>query len=429
MSTRLLVRVFCLAIVASFSSLSSAQSAISFAVSDTGFSPTETEPHNRGKIAVLMPTADSPLNVFANSIVQGIQAENSEQPSPYEIILLPRKNGQNALSHLQDAALMGAVVAIGPISRDDVNEISLLPFLPLPVVALNYPQNGVTSPELMMNYALSQEEEAKQITAIAAKVLPVNEDGTYAQVAIFEADAPLEHRIADTFAQELQKLAIPYTRQTLTEELMQQPKFYSLDDTLLPKPELEPLPDATEDPYAHQRVKLRNQRLLSEYRAKLEFEAAPYQAAFLVMDARTAALVKPRLPRTARVWGTSMINPGDTQQSTVASLTYDLQNAGFVDSPLIVHFNSADFKASFGVSAPNSLLERRLFAFGVDSYRLACAWMKWQPVINIDGTTGKLSFQQSLSANVERVAQPTIVSNGKVESVTAEELAQPLQRP
>ena len=217
MSTRLLVRVFCLAIVASFSSLSSAQSAISFAVSDTGFSPTETEPHNRGKIAVLMPTADSPLNVFANSIVQGIQAENSEQPSPYEIILLPRKNGQNALSHLQDAALMGAVVAIGPISRDDVNEISLLPFLPLPVVALNYPQNGVTSPELMMNYALSQEEEAKQITAIAAKVLPVNEDGTYAHVAIFEADAPLEHRIADTFAQELQKLAIPYTRQTLTE--------------------------------------------------------------------------------------------------------------------------------------------------------------------------------------------------------------------
>lgn len=55
--------------------------------------------------------------------------------------------------------------------------------------------------------------------------------------------------------------------------------------------------------------------------------------------------------------------------------------------------------------------------------------MKWQPVIAVDGTTGKLSFQQNLSANVERIAQPSIVSNGKVESVTAEELAQPLQRP
>ena len=339
-----------------------------------------------------MPQVDNPLTVFANSIVNGIKAENSQQSSPYEIILLPRKAGQSALSHLQDAALMGAVAAIGPVSRDDVNEISLLPFLPLPVVSLNLPQNGVSSPELMMNYSLSQEEEAKQITSIAIKALPIGTDGVIPSVAIFEADSPLEHRIADT-------------------------------------PTLEKLPDATEDPYGYQRVKLRNERLMSQYRAKVEFEEAPYQAAFLVMDARTAALVKPRLPRTTRVWGTSMINPGNPEQSVTASLTYDLQNAGFVDSPLIVRYNDADFKASFGVNPPASLLERRLFAFGVDAYRLACVWMKWQPDIHMDGTTGTLSFRQGLTANVERIAQPAMILNGKIETLTAEQLAQPLQRP
>ena len=265
-----------------------------------------------------MPSQDSPMTTFANSIVSGIKSENAQQSSPYEIILLPRKFGQNALSHLQDAALMGASVAIGPIGRDDVNEVSSLSFLPLPVVSLNLPQNGINSPELMMNYSLSQEEEAKQIVAIAVKALPMAVDGVVPSVAIFEADSPLEQRIADTYALELQKLGIPYTRQTLTPELMQQPKFYSIENSDIPMPQLETPPDATEDPYGHQRVTLRNERLMAQYRAKLEFEAAPYQAAFLAMDARTAALVKPRLPRTARVWGTSMINPGNSRQGGYA---------------------------------------------------------------------------------------------------------------
>lgn len=427
MNTRSIIRFLCLAIVASFSSLSSAQQAVSFAVSDTGFTPPSVG--TKTKIAVLMPQADSPLTVFANSIVNGIQAENSQQSSPYEIILLPRKARQSALSHLQDATLMGAVVAIGPVGRDDVNEISQLPFLPLPVVSLNLPQNGMTSPELMMNYSLSQEEEAKQIAAVAIKALPIGTDGKVPNVAIFESDAPLEHRIADTFARELQRALIPYTRQTLTEELMAQPKFYSIENSSIPKPQLEELPDATEDPYGYQRVKLRNERLMSQYRAKVEFEDPPYQAAFLVMDSRTAALVKPRLPRTTRVWGTSMINPGNSEQSATASLAYDLQNAGFVDSPLIVRYNDADFKASFGVNPPASLLERRLFAFGVDAYRLACVWMKWQPTIHMDGTTGTLSFTLGQTANVQRIAQPAFISNGKIETVTEEQLTQPLQRP
>ena len=210
---------------------------------------------------------------------------------------------------------------------------------------------------------------------------------------------------------------------------MQQPKFYTIESSDIPKPQLETPPDATEDPYGHQRVTLRNERLMAQYRAKLEFEAAPYQAAFLAMDARTAALVKPRLPRTARVWGTSMINPGNTRQGSYASLAYDLQNSGFVDSPLVIHYSDSDFKASFGVNPPASLIEKRLFAFGVDAYRLACNWMHWQTDIHIDGTTGTLTFNQGQTADVKRVAQPAMVLNGKVENVTEEQLIAPVQRP
>ena len=118
-----------------------------------------------------MPNADNPLNVFAQAIVKGIRAENKQLSTPHEIILLPRKIGQSTLSHLQDASLMGASVAIGPITRDDVNEISELPFLPLPVVSLNLPEDDVKSPELLMNFSLSLEEEAKQVASMAIQSL------------------------------------------------------------------------------------------------------------------------------------------------------------------------------------------------------------------------------------------------------------------
>ena len=72
MRTRSIIRFLCLAIVASFSSLSSAQQAVSFAVSESGFVPTTSE--QKLKIAVLMPQVDNPLTVFANSIVNGIKA-------------------------------------------------------------------------------------------------------------------------------------------------------------------------------------------------------------------------------------------------------------------------------------------------------------------------------------------------------------------
>ena len=171
MNTRQFVHFLCLAILASFASLGSAQQADSFGAADKSALSSTAASSGKTKIAVLMPNADNPLNVFAQAIVKGIRAENKQLSTPHEIILLPRKNGQSALSYLQDASLMGASVAIGPITRDDVNEISELDFLPLPVVSLNLPEDGVKSPELLMNFSLSLEEEAKQVASMAIQSL------------------------------------------------------------------------------------------------------------------------------------------------------------------------------------------------------------------------------------------------------------------
>lgn len=427
MNTRLF-QLLSLAILATFHTTGLAQSAISFAIDPTVLTPittpsSTTEVSSKLKIAILLPEIGSPYEPINIPVIEGIKAENTQNGAPYEILLLPRKWGQSALSHLQDAALMGASVAIGPLARDAVDEVAKLDFLPIPTIALNQTSDGIYAPELLMNYSLSTEQEVQQITQIALSTLPpTNSKGEIPKVMIFEAESLLEKRIADAFEKELLDKQIPYERIVLTQELMKtKAHFYELDSGLTP-PELEPLPNREDDPYEYQRVRLRNKKLMAEFRSLSAYEEPPYFAAFLAMDARTAAQITPRLPRLTRLWGTSLINPGDPHQGSVAALTYDLQNVGFVDAPLVLQNNASDFRASFGVKMPVRVLDRRLFSMGVDAYRLAQSWMKWQNEIDIDGTTGRLSFKQSDSAIVQRIAQPAVIKANKIVPTSAEEL-------
>ena len=422
MNTRQFVHFLCLAILASFASLGSAQQADSFNASDQSALRSTATAASKTKIAVLMPNADNPLNVFAQAIVKGIRAENKQLSTPHEIILLPRKIGQSTLSHLQDASLMGASVAIGPITRDDVNEISELPFLPLPVVSLNLPEDDVKSPELLMNFSLSLEEEAKQVASMAIQSL-AKENKDSLNIVLFEGASPINQRVANTFEQALAEESISITRIPISKELLTLPKLYEVKNFSSLTLGTKSLPDTAE---GYENAKQYNENLTQSF-SKLG--SSSYSAVFLVTDARTAALIKPRLPRDTRVWGTSMINPGNPEQSVIASLAFDLQNTGFVDAPLILRYNNQDFKASFGETPPNSLIARRLFAFGVDAYRLARLWMRWQPEITMAGTTGSLSFKKSVSANVSRIAQPAVFYHGQIETMSADRLAHLAPRP
>ncbi|MBR4940344.1 MAG: penicillin-binding protein activator [Burkholderiaceae bacterium] len=419
MNTRLIVRYVSSAILASLSLCATAQV------------PFGANAQNSLTIALLLPSSDSAFAQVAQAMSNGVIAANSTSKTPARILLLPRKQGQTALSHLQDAALSGASVAIGPITRDEVDQVAQLDFLPLPVVSLNLPYNDVVAPELLMSYSLSQEEEARDIVKIGIGALPeIDSKGETPKVAIFETKAPLETRIGNIFAEELEKAQVPFERIVLTPELLAQQKLY--EEQIDPNddmPELEELPDPVEDPYGYQRIRLKNKRLMQEYKAQQAFKEPPFYAAFLAMDARTAALVRPRLPRLTRVWGTSLLNPGDPTQSTAASLTYDMQHVGIVEAPLVLHNNKEDFLERFSMEMPTTLLERRLFAFGVDAYRLADHWAHWSPTIQFAGMTGHLSFDHNGSPVVERHAQPAEILSNKIRARSVEQLQKPLVSP
>lgn len=98
MNTRLF-QVLSVAILATFSVTSFSQSAVPFAIDPSALTfETPTAPvSQKAKIAILLPEIGSPYEAINASLVQGIEAENKQNGSPYEILPY-RENGDKVRS-------------------------------------------------------------------------------------------------------------------------------------------------------------------------------------------------------------------------------------------------------------------------------------------------------------------------------------------
>lgn len=384
------------------------------------------------KIAVLLPGADSPFVSAGAAVAQGVRAAALSSQNPVKVVVLPRKRGQTILSQMQDAALSGADVTVGPLGRADVDEALSLEFLPLPCVALNVGNSGHPTPPIMMHFTLSLEEEARQIARIAVEALPEKTaSGKVPQMRIFAATSSSEQRIASAYEEVLKARSVNYQRFDLTTEMLETTKLL-YEEPVVPadaQPKLLPVPDRYDDPQGYMKATLKNRAILSEFKARLAYREPPYQGALLAMDNRMAALVKPRLPRLTKVWGTSLVNPETGSFGQVASLTYDLKDLVFVEAPLVTISNPNAFLVRYGVEMPKSTLDKRLFAFGVDAFTLACAWAKGEGDIVFAGTTGLVEFHRAVSPIASREGRLVMVDQKGLRLTTSEEARKPLETP
>ena len=114
---------------------------------------------------------------------------------------------------------------------------------------------------------------------------------------------------------ERQLVAAGFAPDRLTVDLSQfqrVSKFFDLAVERLSSSEFnETLIDREADPVGWRQQQIRIRRLKAAKRARAALSEPPYHAVFLAMDAKTASLVRSRLPMRSRVWGTPMINPGD----------------------------------------------------------------------------------------------------------------------
>ncbi|MEG0820697.1 MAG: penicillin-binding protein activator [Burkholderiaceae bacterium] len=329
---------------------------------------------NPATIAVLLPGTDSPLSNAADAVRRGILAANAASGAPATIQMIDLSAGADPIAALGAAATLGATVAIGPLSRTDVGLLAQQPYLPLPVVALNIPSTAVGLPEALVLMGLPAEDEARRVVRIALAEFAGKLPGPSVapRFLVVEADAPLEHRIAQAYVD-----ALAAAGERSTRLVVQTDKLESL---------------------------------------RRQAESGKYEAVFLALDARAAALVRPRLPREAFVFATALANPGNIKTSAdAATLAQDLDGLRFVDAPWLIE---PDHPALAGVARAKLPLpadEERLYALGIDAYRVALEWSLGRPRFEIEGATGHLVLDRLRSARVERTPFSAVLRNGEIE--------------
>jgi uncharacterized protein len=330
--------------------------------------PRQSTPH----VALLLP-------LTGRAAVSGISVRDGFMTALYQVPVAQRPRVRvydtaeiSAAEAIARAREEGAEFIVGPLTRDEVTAAADLGEARPPILALNFLPSERPGPAGFYQFALSPEEEARQV---ARRVLA---DRRLRGVAVVP-EGDWGSRVLTAFRQELEAgggvllddIALDSTRNDWAPEITQ---VLRLADS-----------------------KARHKRLESVLGTKLEFEPrrrADLDFIFAPSPFNTARLLRPQLrfhfAGDVPTYATSDAFEPDP------SANEDMEGLMFPDMPWMLGGDLADSVRSAAREAwPSGGPRRnRLFAFGFDAYRLSAA-IRGSGVsgaVNVDGLTGRLTL-------------------------------------
>ena len=282
------------------------------------------------KIGLLLPTESKLLGEAAAVVQSGVQAAHDVDPQADVVVI--DADEHNAAQRYREAVADGVNVVIGPLSRTGIAAVA--PFVSVPTLALNSVGRDVPTNPKLFTLALNVEVEARQIARL------MREDGRSNPLIIADGEV-LSGRLKQAFAEEWRSL--------------------SGKDAAL-----------AEDDGSH----------LSD----LATAVARADAVFLAVEPAEAARLKPILQQDQPVYATSQIS----------TRTPDAQLAGirFIDMPWFLMPQHPAVKRYARPANALTLQTERLYALGIDAYRLALqlGTVRNPQSIRLDGVTGDLKL-------------------------------------
>jgi len=336
-----------------------------------------------GHVALLMPISGK-LSSAGISLREGFMTAYYQTPPAQRLHIRFYDTAELGLAAaVAQATHDGAQLIVGPLSRDAVVAAAAIGGARPPILALNFLPAGTPVPSAFYQYALSPEDEARQV---ARRVLA---DGHHAGIALVPT-GDWGARVLAAFTQELQAGG---------GELLAQASFDAgLADY---SPEITQVLRISDS-------RARAKRLESVVGVKLEFEPRPrgdIEFIFAASQVNTARLLLPQL-RFHYVGGVPTYATSDSFEPH-PSANQDLEGLLFPDMPWMLGSELADSvhdaaRAAWPADGPN---RNRLFAFGFDAYLLAAA-LHAQPgatQLDVRGLTGQLSLDAERRVHRELV--------------------------
>jgi len=300
----------------------------------------QPDPYGVPHIALILPLKSATFGRPAEAVRSGFLAAakvQGSEPLPLRVYAVGDDPAQIATSY-STALAGGARLVVGPLTRNGVTAIAGNP-VPVPTLALNVPDAGTTVPLNLYMLSLQAESEAQQVAQLAFR------DG-WRKVLVVSAENPLMRRIQQAFADEFARLG-----GVLVAE-------YAF----------------TSDPEGLARIK----------------EAAGLgvaDSAFLALDFPQARLARPYLDPLA-IYATSHVNPG--RAGPLAG--YDLAGVRFLDMPWLLQPEHPAVMIYPRPPLQDAADHERLYALGIDAFRVAVSLLAGTPEVALDGVTGRITL-------------------------------------
>ncbi|MCZ7563525.1 MAG: penicillin-binding protein activator [Burkholderiales bacterium] len=290
-------------------------------------------------IALVLPFYAPELGAAAEAVRQGVETANRVSGGRYAIQLWHTDASPARVVQAYESAIVaGARAVIGPMTRAGVAALARggVAREGPPVVALNQPDAEVTLPPRFFAFGLALDAEARVVARLVWRQ-------GLRTVAVVGTQTPLARRSTAAFVDEWLRLG-----GNLTEiyEVPQEADLVALRDRIAAK---------------------------------------PAEAVFMAADPGRAAALRPYLGNQALIFSTSQVNSSGTAR--VGAL--DLAGVRFVEMPWLLR---PDDRAVAAYPRPPGLggdLER-LFALGIDAFRIAAALAEGTRSAEIDGVTGRI---------------------------------------
>lgn len=341
---------------------------IARAADDVPVADASALPHE-AHIALLLPLHTPAFSSAANAVRQGFVAAAQLQNAglPVRIYSINNEDPENVLAVHQQAIDAGAQLIVGPLTRDGVTALANSNELRVPVLSLNFPNAGSATSPLLYPFGLAIETEARQVAQMAYS------NGMRKALLVGDS-SPLSKRMRDAFASEF---------------VMQGGQL--IDEFAN---------------YASDRATLDDWR-----QSILQTDA---DMAFIALDATRTSIARPYLPRALALYATSQINAA--AGNTGPYVIHALDGIRFVDMPWLLMPDHAAVMAYPRAPYGNDYNLQRLYALGIDAFRLAALLTQHPKTISLDGVTGHIEIAEDHT--ITRTLLPAQIMNGAATVMT-----------
>ncbi len=290
-------------------------------------------------IALLLPLKSPMFGKAADAVQQGFLAAAGKQAKGLPVRVYPCNDESTEIVALyQQALLAGAVAVAGPLTRNGVAALAANPNITTPTLALNLLEGART--DHLFFFGLPGEAEARQSAQRAT-------DAGMLSASIVSTNTPLSKRLAQAFKDE-------WLREG---GILQSEITYTGDPAPL---------------------------------KELPLDAGG--SVFLAAEADKARLLRPYINSSLPVYATSQVFAGNSRTLT----NYDMADVRFVDMPWMLQPDHPAVMIYPRSATPLSPDLERLYALGIDSYRLLQVILEHgeERLLPLDGVTGKITLAE-----------------------------------